>query len=214
MYNGVHNINERLLMSPEEKFIENFKKNRNSFLPEYIELVNRHFPTEEEKFLFEWGAPAHRAHKNNWGEPTNQNRGGEIVMAILLGDTISPTRSGADAYDSKGRGLEYKSTTGEKLQGTYNGISNKDSWAEQEKYLREEKIGKYHKHKFSLMRRGFPEEVWELSGKKVLDILIPKVKRQFYALQEKLEKGNIPADPRFGVTLTEEEIKKNGVKII
>jgi len=210
MYNGVHNINERLLVQHNKKILiideETLKK--------YNEFMECHFDTEEDRFAFEWSAAANRCDDNNWGDPTNYNRGGEIIIANILGFTIAPTKSGADGFDTEDRGVEFKSTIQPKLQATYNGISNKDTWPEQEKYLREEKIGKYHMHYLARVEKGFPVELWVMPATKVLDILIPKVKRQFYGLQEKLENGKIPADPRFGVSLTEKEIKKYGVKLI
>ena len=73
-----------------------------------------------------------------WGDPNSYARSREIHMAIELGHDVADTYSGADAYD-KGEPVEYKSTIGDNINATYNGISVKDTWEEQDEYLREEK---------------------------------------------------------------------------
>jgi hypothetical protein len=68
MYTGVHNINERLLMSPEEKFSQLY---------------------EEMATLCE---------KQGWGDPFSYARSKEIYAANALGHDVAETFSGADAY--------------------------------------------------------------------------------------------------------------------
>ena len=74
--------------------------------------------------------------EEGWCDPLNYGRSREIDMAIKLGHTISNTLAGADAYNRDGDPVEYKTTTGDTIKGTYNGISVQDSWEEQERYLR------------------------------------------------------------------------------
>jgi RNase P protein component len=51
-------------------------------------------------------------------------------------------------------------------------------------------------------------EVWKLESSKVLDILLPKIKKQY----PNKKKGN-SKDPRIGVTISTKQIKKNGERI-
>ena len=69
-------------------------------------------------------------------------------MAGLLGHKVADDYSGEDAIDEDG-GCEYKSTIGKSVNGTYNGISVQDTWELQEKYIIEDKIGKYQNHYYA-----------------------------------------------------------------
>ena len=82
------------------------------------------------------------------GDPFSYARSKEIFTAIEMQHEISDTLAGADGIDQEGA-CEYKSTTGKSIQGAYTGISVQPTWADQEKYLREEKIGKYENHYYS-----------------------------------------------------------------
>ena len=82
---------------------------------------------------------------NGWGDPFSYARSREIHMATTLGHQIADDYSGADAIDEDG-GCEYKSTIAKNINGTYNGISVQDTWEEQERYLIEDKLGKYNNH--------------------------------------------------------------------
>ena len=118
---------------------------------------------------------------NKWGDPFSYGRGKEIYMAFILGHTISPTLSGADGYEDKEltTPAEYKSTTGNCIKATYNGISVQSTWEEQEKYLKEEKICKYKNHYFARFENGKIAEMYKMTGEKVYEYLIPKLKAQF-----------------------------------
>ena len=52
-------------------------------------------------------------------------------------------------------------------------------------------------------------EAWKLTGEKVLEILLPKIARQY----PKKKNGNAK-DPRIGVTVSQKEIKENGERIM
>ena len=121
-----------------------------------------------------------------------------------------PIYSGADAYDDNGE-YEYKSTINKKINGTYNGISVQPTLKEQIKYIKEEKIGKYNKHYFARFKGPFIEEMYELDVKYVLDILLPKIEKEW---TKKSSKNCKSKDPRIGVTITHKEIYKYGRKII
>ena len=113
------------------------------------------------------------------GDPFSYARSKEIFTAIEMQHEISDTLAGADGIDQEGA-CEYKSTTGKSIQGAYTGISVQPTWADQEKYLREEKIGKYENHYYSRFEgsKGIVE-IWKLSGDDVLSILLPKLRKKY-----------------------------------
>lgn len=129
----------------------------------------------------------------------------EICAAFMLGHKLADTYSGADAIDQDGE-CEYKSTIGKDIQGAYTGISVQPTWEEQERYLREEKIGKYTNHYFNRFEKGMVVECYTLKGSKVLEILLPKIKKKFPDIHTK-------KDPRLSATITKTEIYKYGRKI-
>jgi len=142
-----------------------------------------------------------------YGDPYNYARPKEIMTALELGHTMAPTFSGADAYNEAGRPVEYKSTTEKKIKATYNGVSVQQTWPEQRKYLTEEKIGKYSEHYFTRFSDcGEIEEIWKASGADVLNLLLPKFKKQYFS-------ESIRKDPRLGATLTNKQITTIGEKI-
>lgn len=167
-----------MIMTPEQKFQELF----------------------EEMYLL--------CQENGWGDPFSYARAREIHMAGILGHKISSTYSGADAIDDMMRPLEYKSTIAKNINATYNGISVQPNWEEQEKYIIEDKIGKYDYHYFSRYNGGKIEEIWRMDANTVLSILFPKIKNQY----PKKKNGNAK-DPRIGVTLSTKEIKNYGEHI-
>ena len=114
--------------------------------------------------------------------------------------------SGEDAIDEDG-GCEYKSTIGKSVNGTYNGISVQDTWELQEKYIVEDKIGKYQNHYYARFKGGKVEEVWKLGCDVVLDLLLPKIKKQFD------EGTSHKKDPRIGVSIGQKEIESYGQRI-
>ena len=142
-----------------------------------------------------------------WGDPFSYARSREIHLAGILGHKIADDYSGADAFDEDG-GCEYKSTIAKNINATYNGISVQDSWEEQERYIIEDKIGKYPYHYYARFDNGRIVEVWKLPSEKVLEILLPKIKKQY----PKKKNGNAK-DPRIGVTVSQKEIRENGIQV-
>ena len=143
-----------------------------------------------------------------WGDPFSYARSREIHMAGILGHRIADDYSGADAFDEEG-GCEYKSTIGKHINATYNGISVQDTWEEQERYLIEDKIGKYTHHYYARYEGGKIAEVWRLHCLDVLKIALPKAKKQY----PKKRAGNAK-DPRIGITISRREIYQYGVQVI
>ena len=142
---------------------------------------------------------------NDWGDPFSYNRAKEIYTALFLNHQVSTKFSGADAYDSDGE-CEYKSTTTKSINGTYNGISVQDTWDEQVKYLKEEKIGKYKNHYFLRFHGPFVAEAYVMEGTKVLEIAIEKLYARYHSTQKR-------KDPRLGFSVTKSELEKYGRKI-
>ena len=142
-----------------------------------------------------------------WGDPFSYARSREIHMAGILGHRIASSYAGADAFDEAGE-CEYKSTISTSIKATYNGISLQDTWELQEKYLREEKIGKYENHYHARYDGPQIMEIWRLKCVDIIDIILPKVKKQF----SKKRSGNAK-DPRIGVSICQKEIQKHGVKV-
>ena len=140
------------------------------------------------------------------GDPFSYARSKEIFASIELQHEIAETLAGADGLDEVGE-CEYKSTNNKYMKGAYTGISVHPTWEEQEKYLREEKIGKYKNHYFSRFDGGKGiVEIWKLSGDDVLFILLPKLKKKYPTVLTK-------KDPRLGASLNQTEIKKYGIKV-
>lgn len=162
--------------------------------------------TDEDKYRILFEEMYKICKKNNWGDPFSYARSREIHMASLLGHQIADTYSGADAYDKDNNSLEYKSTICDKINGTYNGISVQNTWEEQEEYIRNKKIGPYI-HYIARYKGPNIVECWKLSGNTVVNILLPKIEKQYH----KEKRGR---DPRIGITLTKGEIYKFGERII
>lgn len=146
--------------------------------------------------------------ENNWGDPFSYARSREILTAITLEHRVAETYSGADAFDQDDKPVEYKSTINKNINGTYNGVSVKPTWEEQERYLIEEKLGKYHHHFYSRYEGGKIVEMWRLSSENVLSILLPKFKKDW----ERKVNGN-HADPRLSGVINKREITQYGVRL-
>lgn len=162
-------------------------------------------PVQQFKLLFE--AMYILCTQQKWGDPFSYARSREIYMAGVLGHQIAFTYSGEDATDEDGE-AEYKSTIAEKIKATYNGISVQPTWEEQEKYIINDKIGKYKNHYYSRFDGGTIAEIWKLDSENVLNILLPKIENQY----PKKRQGNAK-DPRIGVTVSTKEIKTYGIKV-
>ena len=142
-----------------------------------------------------------------FGDPFSYARSREILMAVHLEHEIANDYSGADAYNKDNLPVEYKSTISKKISATYNGVSVQPTWEEQERYLREEKIGKYPEHYFARFEDGQIVEVFRASGDDVLKTLLPKFERQYNSSSNR-------KDPRLGATLSEREINQIATRII
>ena len=147
------------------------------------------------------------AAEQEWGDPYSYARSKEIYAAGVLGHKVAKTFSGADAFNQKGEPVEYKSTIGKNPTGSYTGISVQDTWEEQERYLREEKIAKYPEHYFNRFEDGKLVESWMMSGIDVFNVLLPKLKKKYPNVLTK-------KDPRLSANITWTEIQKYGTKVI
>ena len=165
------------------------------------------FTTPEQEYLYLYKRMADLCKEQSWGDPFSYARSKEIYAAIKLGHTVAPKLSGADGYGPDGSPKEYKSTIDENCNGSYSGVSNQNTWEEQVKYLKEEKILPYDEHFYNRFENGEMVESWSMTGQKVYDILLPK-------FHEKYHDGKKRKDPRLSANITWGEIKKHGTKII
>ena len=165
--------------------------------------------TPEQKFAKLYKEMWDLCQENDWGDPFSYARAKEIYATCALGHSMpgADAYSGADGINEKGEGVEYKSTIGKNVKGAYTGISVKPTWAEQDKYLFEEKIAKYPEHYYNRFENGELVESWRLDGQTAYEILQPKVKKKYPDAHKK-------ADPRLSATVTNKEIKQYGTRVI
>lgn len=165
--------------------------------------------TPEQKFQNLYKQMWDLCQENDWGDPFSYARAKEIYATCSLGHKMPGPNmyAGADGINEKKQPVEYKSTTGKKCRGSYTGISVQKTWKEQEKYLITEKIGKYPEHYYNRFENGELVESWKMSGKKVLDILLPKLYMKFDKVKEQ-------KDPRLAATVTWREIQSYGEQVI
>ena len=165
--------------------------------------------TPEQKFQQLFEEMYQLCEEQGWGDPFSYARSREIHLAGILEHKVAETYSGADAYDKNGKPVEYKSTIANSINGTYNGISVQDTWEEQERYLIEEKLGKYSNHYIARYEGGKVVEVWKLTGNDVLMILLPKLKKDW---ERKIQGKH--KDPRLSGNLTKKEIYQYGTQLV
>ena len=146
------------------------------------------------------------------GLSTDPRKFRETVASILTDCRPSTEKSGPDCYYTEDQEeedpAERKSTSGKNIKGSYTGQSNQSTWAEQVKYT-EKKIKEMKRHYFDLFcpKTGRLLDSWYLTGDKVFEILLTKIKGDFHSPKQK-------ADPRIKGTLCMTEIKKYGTKVI
>ncbi len=165
--------------------------------------------TPQQQFSKLWNEMYKISLDNGWGDPFNYSRGKEIIIANYLGHTVAPELAGADGYEDADMKIpvEYKSTINKSIQATYNGISVQPTWDEQLKYLKEQKICKYKHHYFARFENGKIVELYKITGDKVYEYLIPKLKKQFF-------NKNKGKDPRLGSTIGKKFIINNSEKLL
>lgn len=163
----------------------------------------------QEEYIALYKRMAALCEENGLGDPFSYARSKEIYATFSLGHKMpGPSDySGADAINERGEGVEYKSTIGPRVKGSYTGISVQDTWEKQVQYLREEKILKYPEHYFNRFENGELVESWRLTGQQVYDILLPKLKKKFATVLDK-------KDPRLSADVSNKDILTNGERII
>jgi hypothetical protein len=135
----------------------------------------------------------------------------EVLIAAELGHNVSANYDGADGIEPDGTLAEYKSTIGSRINATYNGISKQPTWEQQEKYLKEKKIGKYPNHYYARFEGVQIVELWKLRSDDVLKILLPKLKRD-WDRKDSIDSKHTDQRPGANVCMT--EIKKYGTRVI
>ncbi len=149
--------------------------------------------------------------ENNMGDIFSYSKVKEVIMASKLGHSVPKDYSGADGYTESGIPVEYKSTIGKTISGTYNGVSVQPTWNKQKEYLIKEKIGKYPFHYYGRFDGTKIVELYELTAEDVLKVLIPKLKKDY---DRKTSSNSKHKDPRLGSTINQTEIKKYGKSVL
>lgn len=165
--------------------------------------------TAQQQYLDAFRALYEAADALNAGDPMSYARSREIHLACLLGHTVADSYSGADAYEADGTPVEYKSTIGNTISATYNGISVQPTWEEQEAYLIDHKIGCYPRHYFARYDGAQVAEVWVMDADTVLALLMPKAQKQYAT-----KRNGKAKDPRIGVTISSGEIRKHARRLV
>jgi len=172
--------------------------------------------TAEGRFALLYKEIVRESLKNGWGNPFANDHAPEILMANALGHKIGKQKQGADALDENGEDVEYKKTSNQSVQGTYNGVSIHQTWKEQvegrpatlgvrkRKGIRDKTLhAKFHFIGILLKDRYEYEIIYRLSGEDVHNILLPKFEESYNNKKNR-------ADQRLGAILNEKEIKKYG----
>jgi hypothetical protein len=148
----------------------------------------------------------------NYGDPYAAGRMREIILASKLGHTLHHDLHGEDAKfiseDSKVIKVEYK-TNFESfgIKGRYD-VSWQPTWEDQVYYLETEKIGDKKFHYFATFTIDYTvAEVYELSGEKVLEILLPQFEKKYNTTNSEKKNRGLYA------TLGQPDIKKYGKHI-
>lgn len=163
----------------------------------------------QQRYLDAFAALYEAAEELQAGDPMSYARSREIHLACLLGHTVADSYSGADAYEADGTPVEYKSTIGNSISATYNGISVQPTWEDQEEYLIEHKIGCYPRHYFARYDGAQVAEVWVMEADTVLSLLLPKAQKQYAT-----KRNGKAKDPRIGVTISAGEIRKHARRLV
>ena len=132
--------------------------------------------------------------ERNAGDPFAAGRIREIILADLLGHNIAADLHGHDAIVKVNQNnfkVEYKTAFIEYgLKGRYD-VSWYPTWEEQEKYLLTEKIGSSKYHYFATFDSSYViQEVMELTGERVCDLLIPAFKSVYLSKDSRQDKRN------------------------
>tara|TARA_B100000131_G_C17970273_1_gene554157 strand:- start:243 stop:743 length:501 start_codon:yes stop_codon:yes gene_type:complete len=163
----------------------------------------------KEKYIQLYQEMADLCEQEGWGDPFSYARSKEIYAACVLGHRMpGPSDySGADAINEHGEEVEYKSTIGKSVKGSYTGISVQPTWQQQDKYLREEKLAKYPEHFYNRFDGGKLVESWKLTGQQVYEILLPKLRKKYPTILQK-------KDPRLSADITTGDLKQHGIRVL
>jgi len=148
------------------------------------------------------------ANKMKLKDPFQGARGKEIFAAFTLDHDIAEDYQGPDAIDDEGE-CEYKSAhVKTQIKKFSYAFYIKPTWKEQVRYLKEEKIGRYKNHYMILFNDdGTMKEVWKLTSKQVLDLLLPNLKNRFKSLVKNKTKSVI-------VNLVPSQVRETGERIL
>tara|TARA_Y100000034_G_scaffold25823_1_gene30768 strand:+ start:65 stop:598 length:534 start_codon:yes stop_codon:yes gene_type:complete len=155
---------------------------------------------------------------NEQGYSTDPRKQREVLACLATGCRPNPEKTGPDCYyfeNGKWLPAERKSTTFKYCRGAYTGISNKATWEEQfillEKKIRD--MGRHYYDRFD-KKSGALVESWWISGEKVYELLLPRVKSDFDNKKALIAAGKTPADPRLSANITWTDIQEHGTQVI
>jgi len=142
------------------------------------------------------------------GDPFGPGRAREIILAGILGHKIGDTLHGIDAQSFCGKKTyEYKTSLSTTYLTPRYDVSWCDTWENQVEYLKLNKIANHEFHFFaSFTIFGEVTAIYKMSGEKVLELLLPKLQRKFYA--PKKRSGVLYA------SLSEKDLRKHAEKIL
>jgi len=172
---------------------------------------------KQQKELCEAYATTHRLMVEQ-GHSSDPRKWREVVASLQTGQQPNNEKSGPDCFETEATGetvdCERKSTVGA-LKGAYTGISWKPTWESQLDYILTKKIKncKYHYFDHFDKKTGELVESWRMEADTLLELRLPKLKKQWEDRMVKFKSGNPPADPRLSFTLGTGIIKKYGKRI-
>ena len=130
---------------------------------------------------------------NDWGDPFSYARSREIYMALMLKHTIASTFSGADALEGNVKLIKSTTRLTSMVRTTVLALSLRGTSS---LLICTDKISKYLYHFFARFEDGKIVELWQLTSDKVLNLLVPKLKRSTMMKQSKLTPGLVPISLR------------------
>ena len=141
------------------------------------------FMTLQEQFTKKYAELVQIANQMDVGDPFGAGRAREIILSGILGHKIGSDLHGIDAESFCGKETyEYKTSLSTKYLTPRYDVSWCDTWENQIEYLKQNKIANHEFHFFaSFTILGEVTAIYKMSGDKVLELLLPKLQRKFYA---------------------------------
>lgn len=162
----------------------------------------------EKEFAKKYAELVQLAHLMDVGDPFGAGRAREIILSGILEHKIGDKLHGIDAQSfCATKTYEYKTWLDSCYPTARYDVSWCDTWENQVEYLKHNKIANHEFHFFaSFTVFGEVTAIYKMSGEKVLELLLPKLQRKFYA--PKKRSGVLYA------SLTQKDLREHAEKII